>query len=73
MFEKLSLMKRAQRDDSRVLLKWKDYVVGDALEMNLRFRKLQEAFERGGPRGLLAEFFEPDDCDQIVLSLTKFT
>lgn len=73
MFEKLSLVKRAQLDDSRVLLKWKDFLVGDALEISLRFRKLREAFERGGPKGLLGEFFEPDACDQICLSLTNFT
>jgi hypothetical protein len=72
MFEKLELIKKARLNDPRKSLKWKDYVVGNPLDTNLRLRRLQEAFRQHGPRGLLELFFEPNICDEIILSLTEF-
>jgi len=72
MFEKVGLIKKSRPNDLRKSLKWKDYTIGDALDINLRWRWLQKTFIEKGPRGLLTVFFEPDMCDQIILSLMDF-
>jgi hypothetical protein len=71
MFAKLGLIKKAQANDPRKCLKWKDYIIGDRLDMTFKLRTLQEAFKHKGPIGLLEMFFEPEECDQIILSLTE--
>ena len=71
MFEKLGLIKKAQANDPRKCLKWKDYNIGNQLDMAFKLRAFQEAFKQKGPIGVIEMLFEPDDCDEIVLSLIK--
>ena len=72
MFEKLGLIKKTKANDPRKCLKWKDYIVGDYLDISIKLRKSQDAFKLKGPKGLIEMFFEPETCDQIVLSLKEF-
>lgn len=69
MFEKLGLIKKTQINDPRKCLKWKDYIIGGHLDMTVKLRTLQDVFRQKGPLGLIEMFFEPEECDQIALSL----
>jgi hypothetical protein len=72
MFEKLGLIKKTQPNDPRKCLKWKDYIIGERLDMTFKLRRWQELFKQKGPIGLIEMFFEPEECDRIVLSLQEF-
>ena len=71
LFEKLGLIQRS-RPNNRPYPLWSDCIIGDNLEMQFKWRTINEVFKVRGPRGLLDLHFEPMEADPIIMSLHSY-